>query len=171
MVGAVLQLVPLGSDFYVAQGERKDAWFGIPHTSGLILLSAVVAIGLFTVMALGRNPVRGRDVGLIVGIVGLLATLQLVYRMIVASFGGEVPSNSGIIAAGCLYYCLPSEAAPAEFLPGIWIAFIGCLAMALGGLLHAFSRTARETPAKPWVASVQSGMNPWLGLTALGAVA
>jgi hypothetical protein len=160
----------VGPDFYVAQGERQDAWFGIPHASDLILLSALAAIAMFAVTALGRNPVRGRSVGLIVGVVGLLATLQLGYRMIVPPFGGEVPSNSGILGSGCLYYCSPSEAAPAELLIGIWIAFFGCLAVTLGGFLHAKSRTARETSAIPWVAPTQGGNNPWLGLAALGAL-
>lgn len=171
LAGSVLQLVALvGPDFYVYEGERKDAWFGIPHASDLILLSAIVAIGLFTATAVGRNPIRGRSVGFVIGVVGLLAALQLGYRMIVPPFGGAVPANSGIIGAGCLYYCAPSEAAPADLLVGIWIAFIGCLAVTLGGLLHAFSGTARETPARPRVASLQSGMSPWLGLAALGAV-
>lgn len=168
--GAILQFVALPMDFYVAEGERRDAWFGIPHTSDLILFSAIVAVGLFAVTILGRNPVRGRSVGLIIGIVGLLATLQLVYRMIVPPFGGFVPENSGIIGTGCLYYCPPSAAEPADLLLGIWIAFLGCLAVTLGGFLHASNRTARETPARPWIASRQTGMNPWLGLAALGAV-
>ena len=169
--GSMLQLIALvGPDFYVAQGERQDAWFGIPHASDLILLSALAAIAMFAVTALGRNPVRGRSVGLIVGVVGLLATLQLGYRMIVPPFGGEVPSNSGILGSGCLYYCSPSEAVPAELLIGIWIALFGCLAVTLGGFLHARSRIARETTARPWVAPTQSGNNPWLGLAALGAL-
>ncbi len=170
LAGAVLQLIALGSDFYVFEGERKDAWMGIPHTSDLILLSAIVAVGLCAVTALGRNPIRGRNVGLVIGVVGLLATLQLGYRMIVPPFEGYVPTNSTIIGSGCLYYCPPSEAVSAELLPGIWIGLIGCLAVTLGGFLHAFSRTARETPARPWVAPVQTGMTPWLGLAALGAV-
>lgn len=106
LAGSVLQVVALvGPDFYMAQGERKDAWFGIPHASDLILLSALAAISMFTVTALRRNPVRGRSVGLIVGAVGLLATLQLGYRMVVPPFAGDVPSNPGIIGSGCLYYC------------------------------------------------------------------
>lgn len=171
LAGAILQLIALGSDFYIAEGEKKDAWFGIPHTSDLILLSALVAVGGFIVTALGRNPLRGKTLGLIVGVVGLLTILQLGYRMIVPPFGGSVPSDSGIIGSGCLYYCPPSEAAPADLLAGIWIAFIGCLAVAGGGLAHAFSATARETPPRPWTAQAQSGMTPWLGLGALGAAA
>ena len=170
LAGSVLQFIALGSNFYVFEDERKDAWQGIPHASDLILFSALVAIGLVTATALGRNPIRGRNIGLVIGIVGLLATLQLGYRMIVPPFGGSVPSNPGIIGTGCLYYCPPSEANPAELLPGIWFGLVGCLAVTLGGLLHAFSRTARETPANPPVASLQSGMTPWLGLAALGAV-
>lgn len=171
LVGSVLQIVALvGPDFYFAQGERKDAWFGIPHASDLVLLSAAAAIVMFAVTVLGRNPIRGRSVGLVIGIIGLLTTLQLGYRMIVPPFGGEVPTNSGILGSGCLYYCSPSEAAPADLLIGIWIAFFGCLAVTLGGFLHARSRTARETAASPWVAPTQSGTNPWLGLAALGAL-
>lgn len=161
LIGSVLQLSALGSDFYIFQGERQDAWFGIPHTSDLILLSAVIAVGLFVATALGRNPLSGRGVGLVIAVVGLLAVLQLGYRMIAPPFGG--PFN-------CYFYCPPAEASPAQLLVGIWIALLGCLAVAIGGLGHAFGSTARETPARPWIASAQSGMNPWLGLAALGAV-
>ncbi|MBA2715415.1 MAG: hypothetical protein H0U55_17920 [Rubrobacteraceae bacterium] len=171
LAGAVLQILALfGPDFYFAQGERKDAWFGIPHASDLILLSAVVAIGAVVLMASGRNPLQGRSMGLVVGVVGLLATLQLVYRMIVPPFGGAIPANSHIIGAGCLYYCSPSEAAPADLLLGIWLAFLGCLAVTVGGFVYAYSRAARQAPARPWVAPAQGGMSPWLGLAALGAV-
>ncbi len=171
LAGAVLQIVALfGPDFYFAEGERKDAWFGIPHASDLVLLSAIVAIGTVILMVLGRNPLRGRSMGLAVGVVGLLATLQLVYRMIVPPFGGAVPSDVGIIGAGCLYYCSPSEAAPADLLLGIWLAFLGCLAVTVGGFVYAYSRAAQQVPPRPWVAQAQSGMSPWLGLAALGAV-
>lgn len=171
LAGAVLQIVALfGPDFYFAEGERKDAWFGIPHASDLILLSAIVAVGMFILMALGRNPLRGRGMGLVVGVVGLLATLQLVYRMLVPPFGGAIPSDAGIIGGGCLYYCAPSQAAPADLLLGIWLAFLGCLAVTVGGFVYAYSREAQQAPARPWVAQAQGGMSPWLGLAALGAV-
>ena len=172
LVGVVLQLIALvGPDFYLYEGERQDAWYGIPHTSDLILLSAMVAVGLSVATALGRNPVRGRSVGMIIGVVGLLATLQLGYRMIAPPFKFELGSTETIgLFGSCLFYCAPGNAADATLLAGIWIAFIGCLAVTLGGFLHAFSRTAQETPARPWIASRQTGMNPWLGLAALGAV-
>ena len=69
LAGCVLQLIALvGFDFYVHEdGKREDPFFGIPHTSDLIVLSAVVAVGLFVATALGRNPIRGRSVGLVVG--------------------------------------------------------------------------------------------------------
>ncbi len=171
LAGAILQIVALfGPDFYIAEGERKDAWFGIPHASDLILLSAIVAIGTFVLLVIGRNPLRGRGMGLVVGVIGLLATLQLGYRMIVPPFGGTIPKDSGIIGAGCLYYCSPSEAAPSELLLGIWLAFFACLAVTVGGFVYAYSRAAQQTPARPWLAQVQSSMSPWLGLAALGAV-
>ncbi|MBA2692130.1 MAG: hypothetical protein H0U65_06510 [Rubrobacter sp.] len=170
LVGAVLQLYAITSDFYLFQGEVRDAWFGIPHTSNLILLSALVAVVLFAVTAIGRNPMSGRGVGLFVGVVGLLATLQLGYRMIVPPFDGFVPQNSNIIGSGCLFYCLPGEAASADLLAGIWIGFIGCLIVAVGGFLHAFSGTAQRTQANPTIAQSQTGMTPWLGLAALGAI-
>ncbi|HEV2094487.1 MAG TPA: hypothetical protein VGR18_15110 [Rubrobacter sp.] len=171
LAGAVLQIVALfGPDFYFAEGERKDAWFGIPHASDLILLSAIVAIGSVVLLGLGRNPLRGRSMGLVVGVIGLLATLQLFYRMIVPPFGGAVPANSDIIGTGCLYYCSPSQAAPADLLLGIWLAFLGCLAVTVGGFVYAYSRAAQQTPATPWIAQTQGGMSPWLGLAALGAV-
>ncbi len=171
LAGAVLQIVALfGPDFYFAEGERKDAWFGIPHASDLILLSAIVAIGSFVLVALGRNPLRGRGVGLIVGVIGLLATLQLVYRMIVPPFGGAIPSDADIIGGGCLYFCSPSQAAPADLLLGIWLALLGCLGVTVGGFVYAYSRAAQQTPARPWIAPAQGGMSPWLGLATLGAV-
>lgn len=170
VVGALLQFYAISSDFYVFEGETRDAWFGIPHASDLLLLSALVAVVLFVLTVIGRNPLSGRGIGLFVGIVGSLATLQLGYRMLVPPFNGTVPSNSNILGGGCLFYCLPSQAVDAQLLPGIWIGFIGCLAVAVGGFLHAFSGKARRTQSRPWIARSQTGMTPWLGLASLGAI-
>lgn len=96
--------------------------------------------------------------GLAVGIVGLLATLQLGYRMIIPPFG-------------CLYYnCSLAEAPDVTLLAGIWIGLAGCLVVTVGGFVHAFSSAARNTPPHSWAAETQGGMNPWLGVAALGAV-
>ena len=176
IAGAVLQLVALGSDFYSAMGddgpENKDAWIGLPHTSGLILLSAIVAIAMVALTAAGRNPLRGRNVGLAIGIVGLLASLQLGYRMIAPPFGASISGNQTIeIFGSCQWYCAPGDAADADLLTGIFIGLAGCVLVALSGFLHAFGRRARETPARPTVAASQPGMTPWLGLAGIGAVA
>ncbi len=176
LAGAALQLVALGSDFYNAMGEdgveTKDAWLGIPHASDLILLSAVVAIVLVALTAAGRNPLRGRNVGLAIGIVGLLAALQLGYRMIAPPFGASISGDQTIELFGsCQWYCAPGDAADAELLTGIFIGLAGCVLVALSGFLHAFSHRARETPARPAVAAGQPGMTPWLGLAGIGAVA
>ncbi|MGI8650264.1 MAG: hypothetical protein ACR2KW_07790 [Rubrobacter sp.] len=170
VTGAALQLYAISSDFYVFEGETRDAWFGIPHASDLLVLSALVAVVLAVLTIIGRNPLSGRGIGLFVGIIGSLATLQLGYRMIVPPFDGFVPPNSNIVGSGCLFYCLPSQAVDAQLLPGIWIGFIGCLAVAVGGFVHAFSGKARNTQANPWIARSQTGMTPWLGLAALGAI-
>jgi hypothetical protein len=159
LAGSVLQFIALGSNFYVVNEQVRDAWFGIPHASDLILLSAIVVVGAFALTALERNPIKGRNVGLVVGIVGLLATLQLGYRMIIPPFG-------------CLMYsCGPSDAANVTLLPGIWIGLVGCAMVLVGGLVHAFSSTARNTPGQSWATEDQGGMTPWIGLAALGAVA
>ncbi len=170
--GCVLQLVALvGFDFYVHEdGKREDPFFGIPHTSDLIVLSAVVTVGLVVATALGRNPIRGLSVGLVVGVVGLLATLQLGYRMIVPPFSGSIETYGWILGGGCYFYCPPLEAPPTNLLAGIWLAFAGCLAVTAGGLLHALSRTARETPARARPAQAQGGVTLWLVLASLGAV-
>ncbi len=158
LAGAVLQLTALGSDFYIVGTNRRDAWLGIPHASDLILLSAVVTIGFLVLTALDRTPVRGRNVGLAVGSVGLLATLQLGYRMVVPPFG-------------CLQYGCGFDAAQnVTLLTGIWIGLIGSMLGTVGGFGHAFSRAARETEAHRWRAQGQAGMSPWLGLAALGAL-
>lgn len=176
LAGAMLQVVALGTDFYSAMGddgpENKDAWIGLPHTSGLILLSAIVAIGMVAVTAAGRSPLKGRNVGLAIGIFGLLASLQLGYRMIAPPFGAMTSSSETIQILGtCQWYCPPSEAADADLLTGIFIALAGCVLVALSGFLHAFSRRARDTPATPTLAATQPGMTPWLGLAGIGAVA
>jgi hypothetical protein len=176
VAGAALQLVALGTDFYTVMEEdgpdSKDAWLGLPHTSGLILLSALVAIGLIATTAAGRNPLRGRNVGLAIGIVALLASLQIGYRMIAPPFGASIGSSSTFqILGSCQWYCPPSEAADATLLTGIWIALAGSVLVALAGFLHAFSGLARRTPAQPPVADRQLGMTPWLGLAGIGAVA
>ena len=158
LAGAVLQLTALGSDFYIVGGKRRDAWLGIPHASDLILASAVVTVVFLLLIALDRSPVRGRSAGLAVGVVGLLATLQLGYRMIVPPFG-------------CMTYgCGLDAAREVTLLPGIWFGLVGCVLATVGGFGHAFSRPARETEARPWRAPAQGGMTPWLGLAALGAV-
>lgn len=159
LAGSVLQFIALGSNFYIVKGEVRDAWFGIPHASDLVLLSAVVAVGAFTLLALERNPLGGRGMGLVAGIVGLLATLQLGYRMIIPPFG-------------CLKYsCGPSDAAQVTLLPGIWIGLVGCVMVMVGGLVYAFSSTAQQTSATSWSADEQGGASPWLGVAALAAVA
>ncbi len=173
LAGAVLQLVALGTDFYNVKGQgAKGAWLGVPHTSDLMLLSALVAIVLVAFTAAGRNPVRGRNVGLAIGIVGLLAALQLGYRMIAPPFGASISGDQKIeIFGGCQWYCAPGDAVDAKLLTGIWIALVGCVLVASAGFLHAFSRRARETPASPPMATEQPGMTPWLGLAGIGALA
>src|SRR5262249_23543176 len=126
LAGALLQFVSLGTDFYLWEGTRQTAWFGVPHTSELIVLSALVAGGfvgggLVGRMAANGGPSPGRNGGLTIGVVGMLAPLQLIYRMIPPPFGGRVPDHAAIIGDSCLYYCLPSEAASADLLPGIWM--------------------------------------------------
>lgn len=172
--GALLQLVALNLDFYTFEGEAKDAWFGVPHASGLILLSAGVAIVFLIALAANRQPLRGRAVGLWVGLVGLAATIWIGYRMLVPPFG-ETPGTNNTIGlfGSCYFICIPGSDgdAPADVLFGMWLGFVGCISVAVGGLAHAFSRKGRETPANPTIAREQAGMTPYLGVAALGSVA
>jgi len=159
VAGAVLQLVALGGNFYETTGGVQSAWFGVPHTSDLILASAIVALVGVALAAANRQPVRGRTLGLVIGAVGLLATLQLAYRMIVPPFG-------------CLQFgCGFTAKSDVNLLAGIWIALAGCVAVTVGGFAHAFTRSARAASARPPIAAQQTGMTPWLGLAALSAVA
>lgn len=169
LAGAALQFVSLGTDFYLWEGRRQSAWFGVPHASELIVLSALVAAGLVALIAADRSPISGQKAGLAIGIVSLVATLHLGYRMIAPPFGGRVPEHAAIIGNSCLYYCLPSEAASVDLLMGIWMAFLGCLMVTAGGFAHAFGRADQGAPGSSWRARVQPEMNPWLGLAALGA--
>ncbi len=160
--GAVLQFVALGSNFYVIHGKggdsTEDAWLGLPHASDLILASAVITVLAVTLAARGRSPLRGRNVGLVVALIALLATAQVVYRMFVPPFG-------------CLTYnCGTTSQADVTILTGMWIALVGCGLALLGGLGHAFSAAARRTTAAPSLAPQQAGMTPWLGVGALGLV-
>lgn len=159
LVGAVVQLVSVTLNFYELRGEPQGAWYGVPHTSDLIVGSAVVAIVALGSTAAGRRPFRARTIGLLVGVVGLFATVQVVYRMAVPPYG-------------CLQYgCGFAAKGDTQVLTGMWIALAGCVAVTLGALAYALSRTARETPAAPRIAGRQSGMTPWLGLAGLGSVA
>ena len=162
LCGAALQLTSLGTHFYLYEGKSKDAWQGIPHTSDLLLFSAAVTIVLFVATALNRNPIRGQAIGRGIGTFGILASLQLGYRMVAPPFGVKPAAQNSMFGNSCLYYCSPSEAVSADLLTGIWIALIGCLAVAVGGICRSFSKTANSTPANPWVASQQTGLNPWL---------
>lgn len=161
--GAVLQLVALGSNFYVIHDKKgattRDAWLGIPHASDLILASAVITIVALALSARGRSPVSGRALGLGVAIVGGLAAAQLVYRMFVPPFG-------------CLTYtaCGTTAKADVTLLAGIWIGLGGCALALLGGLGHTLSAAARRMAAAPRIAERQAGMTPWLGLAGLGMV-
>lgn len=167
--GAALQVTSIFTDFYVYNGARQSAWFGVPFTSELILLSALLTGGLIGLTAAGRSPVFGRTVGWVIGMVGSLAALQVAYRMVAPPFGAKVPEHAGIIGDSCLYYCLPWQANAADLLGGMWIALIGSIVVGAGGVVHALWRKEQHAPARPWRAAEQPGMNPWLGLAALGA--
>jgi len=157
--GAIVQLVSVTLNFYELRGEPQGAWYGVPHTSDLIVASAVVAIVAVGLTAAGRQPFRGHTIGLLAGAVGVLAAVQVVYRMAVPPYG-------------CLQYgCGFAAKGDTEVLTGMWIALAGCAVVVVGALLYAFSRTARETPAAARIAGRQSGMTPWLGLAGLGSVA
>lgn len=157
--GALLQLVALGLGFYVHDDSVRGAWSGIPHATHLILAAALVTIALAWLIAAERSPVRGDHAGLAIAGLGLLASLQVGYRMLVPPF------------EGCYRYnCLPAEATSVGLLPGIWLALVGSLAVIAGGLVHSFTATARQTPPRFWVASRQTGFTSWLGLAALGAL-
>ncbi|MBW3607485.1 MAG: hypothetical protein KY463_03885 [Actinobacteria bacterium] len=158
--GAVLGFVSLGSNFYMFNNEAKSAWFGVPHTTELILISALVVLVLTSLTAMNRAPVSGRGVGLIIGAVALVATLQLGYRMLVPPFGG------------CLHYgCGFDNPRPIGLEAGIWIAFAGTVTMMLGGFLHAASGAAKRTEPRFWIADRQAGVTPWLGIAAVASVA
>ncbi len=181
VAGAVLQLMALGSDFYAVPGdggalERKGAWLGIPHTSDLILLSAVVAIVLFALTAAGRSPARGRGTGLWIGVVGLLALLQLGYRMIAPPFAINIQGDqtvANLFSGDCQFYCSPAAAAESgtQLLTGIWFGLVGCVLVTVAGFAHAASRRAASSPARSWAAAEQPGPGPWLALAAIGAAA
>lgn len=160
LAAAVLALTAVGADFYRVGENVRDAWMGIPHTTQLVLLAGLTPVVLAGLAAAGRSPVRGRTLGAIIGLVGLIATVQLVYRMAVPPFGG------------CLTYnCAFAPKKEVALLLGIWIALAGTVGVTLGGFFHAMSSAAKRTPANFWLAPRQTGMAPWLGLAALSAAA
>lgn len=182
VAGAVLQLMALGSDFYLRPGAdggpptRSGAWLGIPHTSDLILVSAVIAIALFALTATNRSPARGRSTGLWIGIVGLLSLLQLGYRMIAPPFAINIEGDqtvANLFSGDCQFYCSVAAAAQAGavLLTGIWFGLVGCILVTVGGFAHAASRRAGSSPARSWAADEQPGPGPWLALAAFSAAA
>lgn len=158
VLAAVLQLSSVASDFYEVGDSVRDAWFGVPHTADLIAISGLTTLVLLAFVAAGRSPVRGRTAGWLIAGVGLVATLQVAYRMAVPPFGG------------CLTYtCGATPNNPdIGLLVGIWIALAGCVIAVIGGVLHALSSRARATEANFWVADEQPGVTPALGTAALG---
>ena len=170
LAGVALQLGSLTTDYFSYQGERQSAWMGLPTTAELILFCAAVAAVAVGLAATRRSPLTGSGTGLLAAAAGVIAALQLSYRMIAPPFGGEVPDHVTILGSSCLFWCLPSQAEPAQILPGAWVALAGCLFVVLGGLLHSQSRVAKQTNAVSWVTPVQTGLTPWLSLAALGAV-
>lgn len=179
IIGAVLIFVALGSNFYEVPAENgpdiQDAWFGIPQTSQLLLGAGLISVLLAVFSGVGRSMFRGTTVGIVMAVLGLLGTLQLGYRMIAPPFDFELQSSetwANIFSFDhCLWICPPSQAVDATLLPGIWIGFVGILAVLVGGVVHALSPTAKATPANFWRAERQTGMTPWLGLAGLGALA
>lgn len=170
LAGAVLQLGSLTTHYFSYLGKPQSAWMGLPTTAELIFFAAVVAAIMVGLAATRRSPLTGTGTGLMAAAAGGIAALQLTYRMIAPPFGGKVPDHATIFGDSCLFWCLPSQAEPAQILPGAWVALAGCLAVVLGGLLHSQSRLAKQTDAVSWVAPVQPGLTPWLSLAALGAV-
>lgn len=160
LAAATLQFTAIASDFYQVGENVRDAWFGIPHTADLILLSALATVVLSALTAGDRSPVSGRTVGVIIGLIGLLATLQLGYRMIVPPFKGCLTFNCGF-----------TPKADVTLLTGIWIGLVGNIGATLGGFIHAGSSTAKLTRPNFWVSNRQTGMTPWLGMAGLSAAA
>lgn len=155
---AVLQFTALGSDFYKVGENIRDAWFGIPHASDLILLSAMTTVVLLGLAAAGRSPVGGRALGVIVGVVGAVAAAHLAYRMAVPPFKGCLTYNCGF-----------NPKTEVTLLPGIWIGLIGNVGAAIGGFVHAGSGAAKRTRPNFWVSPRQTGMTPWLGIAGVSA--
>ena len=166
----IFQLTPFGLKFYKTGDRLRDGWYGIPHASDLLLLAAMVAIVLFLATLLDRNPINGKKLGLVIGLVGTVAFLQLGYRVIAPPFSGKLGDFNGMFGSSCIYYCAPSMANKGVLLTGIWLALGGIAAVVVGGFLHAFSRIAGETPAASVVVEHQTGANLWLNLAAISAV-
>ncbi len=170
LAGAALQLSSLTTDYFVYEGEAQSAWMGLPTTAELVLLCALVALVMVGLIVAARSPLGGPASGRIVVAAGLVATLQLAYRVVAPPFGSIVPDHVSSFTSTCMFWCLPSQALPADPQPGIWMAIAGSAAVALGGLLHSLTTVAKTTLARSWTASAQAGLTPWLGLAALGAV-
>jgi hypothetical protein len=172
LAGTVLLFVSLGTNFYLYEGEARDAWFGVAHASEFLLATGLVTIVLTALMATGRSLVRGRTAGIIIGVMGAYGSLHVVYRMFAPPFEFELGNRITVLSLfdSCLGFCNPAQAADVSLLPGIWIALAGSVAVAIGGFLHAFSARAKVVPANFWRATEQTGMSPWLGLAGLGAV-
>lgn len=170
LAGAALQLSSLTTDYFVFEGKAQSAWMGLPTTAELVLLCALVALVMVGLIVPARSPLTGPATGRIVATVGLVATLQLAYRVIAPPFGSIVPDHVSSFTSTCMFWCLPSQALPADPQPGMWMAIAGSAAVAIGGLLHSLTPEAKGSPARPWTAPAQAGLTPWLGLAALGAV-
>lgn len=170
LAGAALQLSSLTTDYFMYEGKAQSAWMGLPTTAELVLLCGLVALVMVGLTMAARSPVNGTHTGRIIATAGLIATLQLAYRVIAPPFGSELPDHVTTFNSGCLFWCLPSQALPADPQPGVWMAIAGSAAIAIGGLLHSIAPTAKATPARPWTASAQAGLTPWLSLAALGAI-
>ncbi len=170
LAGAALQLSSLTTDYFMYEGKAQSAWMGLPTTAELVLLCALVALVMVGLIVAARSPFSGAASGRIVAAAGLVATLQLTYRVIAPPFGSIVPDHVSSFTSTCMFWCLPAQALPADPQPGMWMAIAASATVAIGGLLHSLSTVAKATPARPWAASAQAGLTPWLSLAALGAV-
>ena len=78
-----------------------------PIPTELVLISALVVMVLTSLTAMNRAPVGGRDVGLIIGLVALVASLRLGYRMLVPP-----------LAAACTTAVASTTRGPSVWSPG-----------------------------------------------------
>lgn len=94
---------PPGPRYFIT--SSVDGWNGLHHARWLILLTIVAALGLFFFQGTRKAPAIPATFSVAAGILGVLSTLWLIYRVLIDPAGGRAIGGwIGLLSACAITY-------------------------------------------------------------------